>query len=63
MLRYNNGIIYDEIYMLGIGFMVFKATFKKYFSYIVAVNVIDGGNQSTWRKPPTCRKSLPNFNT
>ena len=29
-----------------------------YFSYILAVSFIGGGNQSTWRKPPTCRKSL-----
>jgi len=31
------------------------------FSYIVAVNFIGGRNRSTWRKPPTCRKSLTNF--
>jgi len=30
----------------------------KYFSYIVAVIFIGGGNQSTQRKPQTCRKSL-----
>jgi hypothetical protein len=29
--------------------------FQQYFSYIVAVTFIGGGN---WRKPPTCRKSL-----
>jgi hypothetical protein len=28
------------------------------FSYIVAVNFVGGGKQSTQRKPPTCRKSL-----
>jgi hypothetical protein len=27
----------------------------------VAVSFIGGGNQSTWRKPLTCRKSLTNF--
>ena len=32
--------------------------FQQYFSYIVAVTLIGGGNQ---RKPPTCRKSLTNF--
>ena len=32
--------------------------FQQYFCYIVAVSVIGGGNRSTWRKPPTCRKSL-----
>jgi hypothetical protein len=31
--------------------------------YIVAVSFIGGGNQSTQRKPPTCRKSLTNFMT
>jgi hypothetical protein len=31
---------------------------QQYFSYIVAVSFIGGGNQSTRRKPPTCRKSL-----
>jgi hypothetical protein len=30
--------------------------FQQYFNYIVAVSFIDGGNQSTWRKPMTCRK-------
>ena len=32
--------------------------FQQYFSYIVVVSFIGGGNQ---RKPPTCRKSLTNF--
>ena len=27
----------------------------------MAVSFIDGGNQSTWRKPPTCYKSMKNF--
>jgi hypothetical protein len=31
--------------------MVFNATFKKYFSYIVAVSFIGGGNRNTRRKP------------
>ena len=30
---------------------------QHYFSYIVAVSLIGGGNRSTRRKPPTCRKS------
>ena len=30
--------------------------FQQYFSYIVTVSFIDGGNQSTWRKPQICRK-------
>jgi len=29
-----------------------------FFSYIVAVSFIGGGNQSIRRKPLTCRKSL-----
>ena len=33
------------------------------FSFIVAVSFIGGGNRSTRRKPPTCRKSLTNFIT
>ena len=37
--------------------------FQQYFSYIVAVNFIGGGNQSTRKKPPTCRKSLTNLIT
>ena len=31
---------------------------QQYFSYIVVVSFIGGGNQRTRRKPPTCRKSL-----
>jgi hypothetical protein len=35
--------------------------FQQYFSYIMAVSFIGGGNQSTPRKPPTCGKSLTNM--
>ena len=28
---------------------------------IVMVSFIGGGNQSTWRSPPTCHKSLTHF--
>ena len=42
--------------------MVFNAT-KQYFSYIMVVSFIGGGNQSNWRKPLICRKSLTNFIT
>ena len=38
-----------------------KRHFQRYFSYIVAVSFIGGGNQSTGRKPPICRRSLTNF--
>ena len=37
--------------------------FQQYFSYILAVSFIDGGNWSTRRKPPTFHKSLTNFIT
>jgi hypothetical protein len=30
---------------------------QQYYSYIVTVSFIGGGNWSTQRKPPTCRKS------
>jgi hypothetical protein len=36
---------------------------QQYVSYIVAVSFIGEGNQSTRRKPLTCRKSLTNFIT
>ena len=35
--------------------------FQQYFSYNVAVSFIGGGNWSTQRKLPMCRKSLTNF--
>jgi hypothetical protein len=52
------------IFVCGLSFkaMVFNATLQQYFSYIVAVSFIGGGNRSTRRKPPTCCKSLTNFN-
>jgi hypothetical protein len=37
--------------------------FQQYFSYILAISFIGGGNWNTQRKPPTCRKSLTNFIT
>ena len=37
--------------------------FFQYFSCIVAINFIDGGNWITQRKPLTCRKSQTNFIT
>jgi hypothetical protein len=42
------------------GFIWVLWCFQQYFSYIVAVSFIGGGNR---RKPPTCRKSLTNFIT
>ena len=40
------------------GFMVFNAIFNN-----ISVGYIDGENQSTLRKPPTCLKTLTNFIT
>jgi hypothetical protein len=37
--------------------------FQQYFSYIMAVSFIDGGNQNNWRIPITGRKSLTNLIT
>ena len=37
--------------------------FQHYFSYIMAVSFIGGGNQSIRRKLPNCHKSLTNFIT
>ena len=34
--------------------------FQQYFSYIMAVSFIGGGN---WRKPPTCRNEQTNLIT
>ena len=45
--------VYDLSLWFGLGLWC--------FSYIVAINFISGGNQSTRRKPPTCRKSLTTF--
>ena len=41
--------------------IVLKRHFQQYFSYIMAVSFIGGGNRCTRRKPLTCRKSLTNF--
>jgi hypothetical protein len=40
-----------------------KRHFQQYFSYIVAVSFIDGGNRTSRRKPQAYRKSLTNFIT
>ena len=40
-----------------------KRHFQQYFSYIVVVSFIGGGNWRNRRKPLTCRKSLTNFIT
>jgi len=44
--------------------MILNATFNNISDISdVAVSFIGGGNQSTRRKSPTCRKSLLNFIT
>jgi hypothetical protein len=43
--------LFDGVYCL----------FQQYFSYIVAVSFIGGGNRRTRKKTPTCRKSLTNL--
>jgi hypothetical protein len=43
--------------------LLFCLYMQQYFNFIVAVSFIGGGNQSTQRKPPTCRNSLSNFIT
>jgi len=60
--RYNVDI---SIHMIGTYYRGYGVQhhFQQYFSYIVAVSFIGGGNWSTRRKPPTCHKSLTNFIT
>jgi hypothetical protein len=56
-----NIFLFSRLIVLdGLWFMVFNANFKQYFSYIVSVSFIGGGNRT---KPPTCCKSLTNFIT
>jgi hypothetical protein len=44
------GLVYGDLTPLSTLFQLYR--------YIVAVSVIGGGNRSTRKKPPTCRKSL-----
>jgi hypothetical protein len=53
--QYNNQTTPILVHKIGLGFH-----FQQYFSYIVSVSFIGGGNR---RKSPTCRKSLTNFIT
>jgi transposase-like protein len=54
--RHSSGFYINTMVLVG-WFMVFNATFNN----ISVIYFIDGGNQSTRRKPPTCGKSLPNL--
>jgi hypothetical protein len=56
-------LMHTMINNIRVRVMVNNATFNNILSYIVAICFIDGGNRSTWRKPPTCRKSLTSFIT
>ena len=49
-------LITDVIFILvyNVKHNLFWFHFQQYFSYIVAVSFIGGGNQSIQRKPPTC---------
>ena len=47
-------------YIIGLGIWCLTH-FQQYFSYIVAISFIGGGNGSTWRKPSICCKSRTNF--
>jgi hypothetical protein len=50
------------LYQVGVRVMVFNE-FQQYFSYIMPVSFISGGNWSTRRKPPACSKPSTNFIT
>jgi hypothetical protein len=52
-----------DLQSISIYLSKFRCHFQQYFSNIVAVSFLGGGNQSTGRKPSTCRKSLTNFIT
>jgi hypothetical protein len=41
--------------------VLFIAIFNNISVFSTAVSFIGGGNRSTWRKPPTYRKSLTNW--
>jgi hypothetical protein len=48
-------VVYTYMYTIAnrwlVWFMVLNATFQQYFSYIMKVCFIGGGNRITWRKP------------
>ena len=59
LMVFNNSI--QSVWLVG--FMVFNATLNTISAISWRVSFIGGGNRSTRRKPPTCRKSLTNFIT
>jgi len=48
---------------MGLGLWCLTPLSQQYFSYIMAVSFIGGGNASARRKSQICRKSLTNFIT
>ena len=56
---------YIHLYILYMIYRVYGVLlhFQQYFSYILAVSFIGGGNWSNQRKPQICHKSLTNFIT
>ena len=50
----------SDYWIFWVRVMVFNA-FQQYFSCIVVVGFIGGGNQSSRRKPQSCCKSLTNY--
>jgi hypothetical protein len=64
MMEYPNDMwLVDKLCLFVCLFDGVLRYFPQYFSYIVAVSFIGGGNRRTWRKPLTCRKSPANFIT
>jgi hypothetical protein len=63
--KHNTKNLKDPTKVNIVGWLIYgvQRQFQQFFSYIVAVSFIGGGNRSTRRKPPTCRKSLTNFIT
>jgi hypothetical protein len=53
----------NDIIILNQNYRVRDIVLNATFNNIVAVSVVVGGNRSTRRKPPICRKSLTNFIT
>ena len=53
--------LYQYLLIKGYGYGV-QRHFQQHCSYFIAVSFIEG-NRSTWRKPPTCHKSLKNLIT
>ena len=62
VLMQNINLVFASTYSSFMVYCVLRH-FQQYFSYIVAVSYISGGNRSTRGEPPICRKSLTNFIT